>query len=245
MKLSRELGVPAIPHVEDEANTTNGRRTTAKAKHQGRQQLRSKGESKALHGKYPQRVKQADVDQDKTHRWLKAAGLKAETDGFIIAARDQSKPPTRWYQHNILKKPDVDPKCRLCGLFDETIDHLVSGCPELAKTEYTYRCMCAAAHIHRKICKEFGIEVKERWYEHEPKTVIENDSVTILWEMSLHTDRTIAANRPDIVLKNKKDKTCLLIHMTIPLDTSTSVKTTEKLTKHKDLEIEVERMWHH
>ena len=55
----------------------------------------------------------------------------------------------------------------------------------------------------------------------------------------------MAANRPDIVLKNKKDKTCLLIHMTIPLDTSTSVKTTEKLTKHKDLEIEVERMWHH
>ena len=245
MKFSRELGVPAIPHVEDEANTTSGRRTKAKAKHQGRQQLRSKEESKALHGKYPQRVKQADVDQDKTHRWLKAAGLKAETDGFIIAARDQSKPPTRWYQHNILKKPDVDPKCRLCGLFDETIDHLVSGCPELAKTEYTHRCMCAAAHMHRKICKEFGIEVKERWYEHEPKTVIENDSVTILWEMSLHTDRTIAANRPDIVLKNKKDKTCLLIHMTIPLDTSTSVKTTEKLTKHKDLEIEVERMWHH
>ena len=55
----------------------------------------------------------------------------------------------------------------------------------------------------------------------------------------------MAANRPDIVLKNKKDKTCLLIHMTIPLDTSTSVKTTEKLTNHKDLEIEVERMWHH
>ena len=31
--------------------------------------------------------------------------------------------------------------------------------------------------------------------------------------------------------------------MTIPLDTNTSVKTTEKLTKYKDLEIEVERMW--
>ena len=31
--------------------------------------------------------------------------------------------------------------------------------------------------------------------------------------------------------------------MTIPLDTNTSVKTTEKLSKYKDLEIEVERMW--
>ena len=127
--------------------------------------------------------------------------------------------------------------------FDETTDHLVSGCPELAKTEYIHRHNKAAAHMHWKICKEFGIEVKERWYEHEPKTVIENDSVSILWEMSLHTDRTIAANRPDTELKNKRDKTCLLIDMTIPLDTNTSVKTTEKLTKYKDLEIEVERMW--
>ena len=49
--------------------------------------------------------------------------------------------------------------------------------------------------------------------------------------MPIHTDRTIAANRLDIVLKNKRDKTCLLIDMTIPLDTKTSVKTTEKLTK--------------
>ena len=30
--------------------------------------------------------------------------------------------------------------------------------------------------------------------------------------------------------------------MTIPLDTKTSVKTTENLTKYKELEIEVERM---
>ena len=158
-------------------------------------------------------MKQGDVDQEKTHRWLNAAGLKAETQGFIIAAQDQSL-PTRWYQHNILKKPDVDPKYRLGGRFQETIDHLVSGCPELAKTEYIHRHNKAAAHMHWKIRKEFDIEVKERWYEHEPKTVSENDSVTTLWDMLIHTDGTIAANRPDIVLTNKKDKTCLVIDMT-------------------------------
>ena len=56
---------------------------------------------------------------------------------------------------------------------------------------------------------------------------------------------TKAANRSDIVLKNE-DKTCLLIDMTVPLDANTSVKTTEKLNKYKDLEFEVqcvERMW--
>ena len=153
----------------------------------------------------------------------KAAGLKAETERFIIAAQDQSL-PTRWYHHNILKKPDVDPKCSLCGRFRETLDHLVSGCPELAKTEYIHRQHKTTAHMHWKICKEFGIEVKERWYEHEPKAVTENDSVTFLWDMSIPTDRTIAAKRPDTRLKNKKDKTFLLIDMTITLDTSTRTK---------------------
>ena len=56
-------------------------------------------------------------------------------------------------------------------------------------------------------------------------TVTQNDSVTILLDMPIHTDRTIAANRPDIVLKNKTDKTCLLNDMTIPRDTNNSVKT--------------------
>ena len=113
-------------------------------------------ESKALHGKYPQRMKQANVDEDKSHRWLKGAGLKAETEGFIIAAQDQSL-PTRWYQHNILKKPDVDPKCRLCGRFDETIDHLVSGGPELAKTENIHCHNKVAAHYTGRSAKSLAL----------------------------------------------------------------------------------------
>ena len=67
-----------------------------------------------------------------------------------------------------------------------------------------------------------------------------------------HTDRTIAANRPDIVLKNKKDKTCLLIDMTTLLDSNASVKTKEKLNKYKDKEAQNNNSpggygspWHH
>ena len=36
---------------------------------------------------------------------------------------------------------------------------LVSGCFELAKTEYIHHHNNAAAHMHWKICKEFGVEV--------------------------------------------------------------------------------------
>ena len=53
----------------------------------------------------------------------------------------------------------------------------------------------------------------------------------------------IKANRPDIVIKDKQEKSCLLIDMSIPTEKNTSVKVTEKLSKYKDLEIEIERMW--
>ena len=93
------------------------------------------------------------------------------------------------------------------------------------------------------ICKELNINVEEKWYEHEPQTVTERDNITILWDMPIQTDREIKANRPDIVIKDKQEKSCLLIDMSIPTEKNTSVKVTEKLPKYKDLEIEIERMW--
>ena len=58
----------------------------------------------------------------------------------------------------------------------------------------------------------------------------------------MQTYREIKANRPDIVIKDKQEKNCLLIDMSIPTEKNTSVKVTEKLSKYKDLEIEIERM---
>ena len=61
--------------------------------------------------------------------------------------------------------------------------------------------------------------------------------------MPIQTDREIKANRPDIVIKTKQEISCLLIHMSIPTEKNTSVKVSEKLSKYKDFEIEVEQMW--
>jgi len=41
---------------------------------------------------------------------------------------------------------ETDSKCRLCQQFDETIDHIISACPILAKEQYIKRhdraCVC-------------------------------------------------------------------------------------------------------
>jgi hypothetical protein len=44
-------------------------------------------------------------------------------------------------------------------------------------------------------------------------------------------------------MHDKREKTCLLIDLTIPDDAKVHTKETEKLSKYKELEIEVSRMW--
>ena len=50
-------------------------------------------------------------------------------------------------------------------------------------------------------------------------------------------------NKPEIISKGKEDKFCMLIDGAVPSDRDTSVIVAEKLSKCKDLEIEIARMW--
>ena len=65
----------------------------------------------------------------------------------------------------------------------------------------------------------------------------------MLWNQAAHTDREVTANRPDIIIKNKKEKTCTLIDVAIPADRNVVQKEAEKKLKHKGLGIEIEGMW--
>ena len=97
--------------------------------------------------------------------------------------------------------------------------------------------------MHWKILKHCNIKANDKWYERQPETVTENEEVTILWYMQVHTDKTIKANKPDTIIKDKQESTCMLKDTAIPSDQSTSVKAAEKLSKYKDLEIEITKMW--
>ena len=73
-----------------------------------------------------------------------------------------------------------------------------------------------------------------------------DNKITILYDMDMvvNTDRTITANRPDIVVKDLINVTCKLIDMTVPLDRNIALKEAEKKSKYKDLELEIQRMCH-
>ena len=93
----------------------------------------------------------------------------------------------------------------------ETVDHIVSGCSKLAQKEYKRRHDCVARPLHGDLCQKHEIQTSQKWYEHQPKGVVETDSAKILWNSNLQTDNEIQARRPDIVIHNKSNKICFII----------------------------------
>ena len=89
---------------------------------------------------------------------------------------------------------------------DETINHIISECSQLAQKEYKTRYDWVGKVIHWDICKKFKFEHTNKWYMHNPAPVLENDSYKLLWDFDIHTDHLIPARRWDLIIINKKKK---------------------------------------
>jgi hypothetical protein len=57
----------------------------------------------------------------------------------------------------------------------------------------------------------------------------------VLWNQGVQTVREFLANWPDTIVKNKKDRTYLLIDVAIPSEKNVIQKRTEKKLKYKIL----------
>ena len=86
--------------------------------------------------------------------------LKGETEGLLVAAQDQEINTINYQK--VKCGQQVESKCRMCSQHEETVDHIVSGCEVLAKTEYISRHNNAAAYLHWSICKDHDIEITLR-----------------------------------------------------------------------------------
>jgi len=141
---------------------------------------------------------------------------------------------------------ETDSKCTFCQQFGETIDHIISACPILAKEQYIKRHDIVCAQLHFNICTETGVQLdKKHWYEHVPKSVetSQGGKVTILWNQQVQTDRTIPINKPDIIMRNNEKGTCMLVDVAISGDRNVNKKEAEKILKYKDLTTEIQCMW--
>ena len=93
-----------------------------------------KWKNKVMHGKYIRNIDRQLISEEDAFLWLSKGELNAETESKIVATQDQAL-QTKYYATKILNT-ERDSKCRLCQQFEETIDHIISACPILAKELY-------------------------------------------------------------------------------------------------------------
>jgi len=94
-----------------------------------------------------------------------------------------------------------------------------SKCPILAKEQYIKWHDRVCAQLHFNICKETGVQLdKKHWYEHLPESVETSQGGKVLWNQQIQPDRTIPNNKPDIIIRDNENGTCMLIDVAISGD---------------------------
>ena len=168
---------------------------------------------------------------------------------LIFHTRDRSLVQKQSFLNNFVQdcriyQTQEDSKCRMCRKVDESINHIVSECPKLAQKEYKRRHDWVGKKIHWEVCKEEGFIVNEKWYEHLPEPVLQNEGCKILWDfITIQTDHVIEARRPDMIFVEKRNKCCKIIDFAITYDSRIEEKEVEKVVKYQDLARELKKLW--
>ena len=105
--------------------------------------------------------------------------------------------------------------------------------------------------IHWELCQKFRFDRANKWYIHNPESVLENETHKIVWDFKLRTDHLITDRRPDQVIVNKKKKkkkkkkerkkknkekrTCRIVDFAVPTDHRVKLKESKKRDKYLDL----------
>jgi hypothetical protein len=78
------------------------------------------------------------------------------------------------YNARTILHTETDGKCKLCQQFDDTIDHITSACPILAKEQYIKGHDRVCAQLHFNIYKEIRVKLDKQHCQEGKATILWN-----------------------------------------------------------------------
>ena len=78
---------------------------------------------------------------------------------------------------------------------------------------------------------------------HNPAPILENDTHKLIWDFNMQTDHLIPDRRPDLIIINKKKRTCKIVDFAVSADHRIKLKESEKKDKYLDLASELKKLW--
>ena len=146
----------------------------------------------------------------------------------------QPFPPKSFFARIV--KNDTSPLCRIRNKQEETVDHIISVCSELTKTDYPERANKAAAY--------YPLEGYRGSMNTSLRLSLKMKNFKFFRICRYISKESCLQTSPDILFKDHDtNRGCKLIDVLVPSDTNTSTKVIEKASKHKDLEIKITKMW--
>ena len=187
---------------------------------------KQKWEEKQLYGRFKRLI--SNISHKKTLMWLRKGRFKRETESLLIAAQDNAL-RTNHIKARI-NKTQQNSKCRLCGDRDETINHIISECSKLAPKAYKTRHDWEGKVIHWEMCKKLKFDHTNKWYMHNPGSVLENDTQTPMRLWHTHGLPNLGQNTKPYnnQQKKKKKRTCKIVDFAVPADHRIKFKESEK-----------------
>jgi hypothetical protein len=199
---------------------------------------------KPMHGMFFRHVEEHGLSKKLTYAFLKSAGLRSETEGFIIACQDGVF-NTLVYRSQIMGEEVPSVNCRACRTAPESLMHLLSACPKYAVSAYIHRHNAALRVLYYHLRHSYKIDETPLlpYAPGDIESVVENDRSRVYWNFAFSTTQQIQANKPDIVLLDKEAKSMYVIEFSAPAETNITVKEEHKRTKYQDLLFELKRLY--
>ena len=116
-------------------------------------------------------------------------------------------------------------------------------CSDLSGNQYKKRRDILAKKVHWLLCKKFEIECVDKWFSHQPEPLLEKNKCKVLWDFAIQIDKYIEHVRPDIVVTDIGKRECKIIDIAVPGNQNIKVKELQKVTKHQDLNLQVQKLW--
>ena len=116
-------------------------------------------------------------------------------------------------------------------------------CSALAGKQHRKRHDKLGKKVHWLLCKKFETECEDKWFSHQPKSVLQNYKCKTLRNFTIQTNKEIEHRRADNVVIDKENRECKIFDITFPKDQNINVKEVAKVNKYQDLRLQVQKLW--
>jgi len=132
--------------------------------------------------------------------------------------------------------------CPHCKEKTKSVDHLATQCSRMLGHDYTRRHNEVVRSIHLFLCNKYGIKKSKCLRTHSVQEISANANVEIRVDTAVAKSTKQSANRPDIVVHDKKKREIILIEVGITSRDQLTIVENEKKQKYDVLANEMGAM---